>query len=346
MGSFYANCSITNRTLIEGDSTYIQLLMPREYIYETKSFTEKKGLQVSDEGPLTNYMPFGFPIKGKYDDYGKINEIIKDSNVKKLEEFFNLSIEDILEISMGEDFSPQYEKYDTIKRLNCTYFDGKIYEYMCEGWEKLPTSKPKKQDYSREYYFGEIIGNLIEYFNNKHDALPNTIQQKIDKKEKLTIEELDIYRQYITRGLGISINTYLSRYEKDFILTVGYDPKEFIDDMRKQYIFLSNLGYDGIGTKLGLSEYGGQETNWKFLLTLNRKLEEILTNEHSDIWEEYDYSENRDEEILDILSSDKALKYMKNKVNEILDKKNFLFMNKNDISKLILESYNAGNNGE
>lgn len=108
MGSFYATCSITRQTIIDGQEMYMQFMLPANYISNEPSIGEvfkesflnvvkekgleeaiktfdeatetwgadkelsPKGLIVSNDGAYIKWVPFGPAIRGTYDDYGNI----------------------------------------------------------------------------------------------------------------------------------------------------------------------------------------------------------------------------------------------------------------------------------
>ena len=68
--------------------------------------------------PGFEFIPIALPIFGKYDDYGRIYDIEEDANVKAIEDFFNMEIENIVEMvddsMVGRHFhNDEYQKkYD------------------------------------------------------------------------------------------------------------------------------------------------------------------------------------------------------------------------------------------
>ena len=53
-----------------------------------------------NDGSFRFWRPFGLPIHGEYDDYGSIENIVKDKNTEALEKYFEMPIEAIVE-AMG-----------------------------------------------------------------------------------------------------------------------------------------------------------------------------------------------------------------------------------------------------
>jgi hypothetical protein len=55
-----------------------------------------KTYMCSNDGPRMKYSPCWFPIKGDYDTYGGLENIIEDDNTKAIEEHYGLTIHQIL----------------------------------------------------------------------------------------------------------------------------------------------------------------------------------------------------------------------------------------------------------
>lgn len=109
MGCFEVSCGLSNITIKHGDKAGIVLLIPHtEYPnlkYLKGEITLKPDINfVTNHGPFGLYQPFCLPIFGEYNDYGSLENIRKDSTVKKLEEYFEIPIKSILDI-VGKDRS-------------------------------------------------------------------------------------------------------------------------------------------------------------------------------------------------------------------------------------------------
>jgi len=166
MGSFNSTCSISDLSIICGDATYMQLLLPSWVTNPYSIDGEKvgcgeKGLRVSNEGPLGEFVPFGFPIEGHYADYGDIDGIVPTKNTEMLEEFFGISILDIIDCAKDdrwykhsykpmmvdktdEEYKGQYKSWtigenkmkniDILKKLTLTYFKKEHYDFLSDKW--------------------------------------------------------------------------------------------------------------------------------------------------------------------------------------------------------------------
>lgn len=115
MGSFYTLCSVTKQTIVDGQNLVIQFMLPtrtpengegtlvKAFIESTKTqgldealkiwarATENwgdemghKGLFVSNDGAIADYIPFGPAIRGKYNDYGNVVPLDDEETQKRV----------------------------------------------------------------------------------------------------------------------------------------------------------------------------------------------------------------------------------------------------------------------
>lgn len=212
MGSFYATCSITDLSITDGDQMYMQLIIPT-WVKNPHSIDGEqygcgeKGLRVSNEGAMGEFVPFGFPIAGHYADYGNMDGITKDRNIEMLEEFFNIPIQDIIscatddrwyklaykpviEDNTKEEYKGQHNSWtvadnkmkniEILKDLTVTYFKKEHYEYLSEslrGGDDYWMDETKKR-------FKKIKKSL------KRLAQINAEQAKQAKKPQIKLEDI------------------------------------------------------------------------------------------------------------------------------------------------------------
>ena len=183
MGSFYSTCSISDLCITDGDPMYMQLIIPswvtNPYSIDGEEVDcGEKGLRVSNEAALGEFVPFGFPIEGLYADYGNIDNIVRNRNIEMLEEFFGISIEDIISCATDdrwykhsylpcvieekeEEYKGQFkswtvgdnkmENIEILKKLTVTYFRQEHYDFLSQKtigtdtyWEKEKDKRLKK----------------------------------------------------------------------------------------------------------------------------------------------------------------------------------------------------------
>jgi hypothetical protein len=115
MGSFYTLCSITNQTIVDRQELVVQFMLPRRTAqegsgYMVSSFIKQakkeglekalqtwerttenwgnnmdhKGMEVSNEGAMSDYVPFGPAIRGKYNDCGDVVPMDDEETQKRV----------------------------------------------------------------------------------------------------------------------------------------------------------------------------------------------------------------------------------------------------------------------
>jgi hypothetical protein len=99
MGSFSYSCQLSGLPITSGVKCAIVMMLPNgeNYYDNSEKHYRKYGSShfCSNDGPNVFFNEYAFPIFGTYNDYGGIEDIIKDDNTECLEEHFGLSIEDI-----------------------------------------------------------------------------------------------------------------------------------------------------------------------------------------------------------------------------------------------------------
>lgn len=121
MGCFNINGGISKLPISYGDDCFLLIGLYNKSIQD--SFLDSYGFL---------FTPIALPIYGKYDDYGRIENIIKDKNVEVIEAFFDDSIENIINLIddkiSGREYyikknKDTYTKYNTKLDLNKSYYD-------------------------------------------------------------------------------------------------------------------------------------------------------------------------------------------------------------------------------
>tara|TARA_Y100000034_G_scaffold59528_1_gene72387 strand:+ start:13634 stop:14767 length:1134 start_codon:yes stop_codon:yes gene_type:complete len=83
---------------------------------------------VSNEGACIFYKPFCLPIKGKYNDYGGIEDIVEDENTAYLEEFFDMTIQEFIDgIQEGNLSHEDPEKDEILSSLSGMWENAVFY---------------------------------------------------------------------------------------------------------------------------------------------------------------------------------------------------------------------------
>lgn len=122
MGDFHVSCGITRLSIGYGeDCVLLPLITPKNYRginiewlpYATHQSTS---LIVHN---FEMWQPFCFPIRGKYNDYGSIEDIVKDENTERIEKYFSISIEDFVELVTDT----RKDVYDTFSHYNKIFYE-------------------------------------------------------------------------------------------------------------------------------------------------------------------------------------------------------------------------------
>jgi len=311
MGSFYATCSITDLSLTYDDPTYIQLIVPlwiAHSPYKTGTDNiEEKGLRVTNEGAVGEYAPFGFPIEGKYDDYGQIKDIVRDRNVLMLEEFFNINIDDIIECASDDRWyrygiknndkswmvgENKMKHLNILKYMTTTYFRKEHYDYLSsdllldDNWwiddikkERLP--KMKKA--------------LVELEKAKSIHIPKNEEYTIKDITEQDIEDASFWK-YFEENMSleekkkhlVKIKNFVENHELNAISGKFYIPsicsinmfeylpltQEDYEQVVKQYFFIINM--HGLYKVIRPSHYGSQTSNHSFYVKFHKFSIELM----------------------------------------------------------------------
>ena len=105
MGCFDQSCFFTRLTIKEGEDCYLFPIVKNE------------SCESLNDHAFRMYKPFCLPIKGKYNDYGSIEHIVKDANTEALEKYFETSIEEIVEMITGHHRYDYYYEDTPIHRV-------------------------------------------------------------------------------------------------------------------------------------------------------------------------------------------------------------------------------------
>lgn len=299
MGSFYSSCSISHMRLTD-QKTSVQLLVPG---WGT-DLQSHKGMIVSNEGAQAFYSPFGFPIHGRYYDYGYLEDIVEDKNTKMLEEYFNMSIDNIVRyIGRERDVPKDAKNVEFYNQLSMTYFRTEVLEHLQDGWQNIDLVNPKK------YTSDETMSNFFkEYFKEKKDedlilkraeelkSKNNLSDKESNELKELTLDLMDILRTSIG-SIGNS-NCYIRLSKNKNMFDLLPIDISFKDDILKQYQFLVNFGW-GLGRTLMPSDYGSQDDNFFQLYKLNDLVNDLLLEDMKNSY----YDEHESEELNSVIRS-------------------------------------------
>jgi hypothetical protein len=284
--------------------TSVQLLVPKYNTkqYSSLNFEEHMNIICSNDGSQTFFSPFGFPIQGRYDDYGHLCDIRRDTHVEQLEEFFGIPIEDIIN-NIGrvrEDDLKDMKNREMYLSLGMTFFRTEVLEFLERGWENTNLINPEK--WSSEEYLKSFLDKVK---NTPSDALRADLLVKRSKGVELTEDELDIifsspYTAYERCYIKCS-------RESNFLKIMPIDFVAQQDDIVKQWTWLSKLSYS-LNRVLIPSVYGGQQTNFIDTYELNDFVNDLLIEDIKDYSNDWvEDADERSERIIKTHNRNKAL---------------------------------------
>ena len=305
MGSFYTLCSITNQTIVDSQELVVQFMVPRRTLDEGGGFMVKmflesakkkgleealktweettkewgnhmdhKGMEVSNEGAIVDYIPFGPAIRGKYNDCGDVVPMDDDETQKrvKLMEgiFCGIPFTSLMDIATddrwyiyglkgGNERSNDMWKLkgvdeklpgfilDICKTLTLTYFHAPVYDALID-----PDFSPegRKDSYEKKWQ--------DEYIDGMRKGIAAII--KVGEGDR---EDEDFSENLINAFRRSRIHL-LERMKEEFsfvlitsCLREGTDFEWLIENSR----LTSSMS--GMCFKLQRSQYGSQHFNWE-----------------------------------------------------------------------------------
>jgi len=332
MGSFYGTCSISGMSLTNQNTT-IQLLVPS---WRDKVVFDEKGMLCSNSGCQHSYSPFGFPIYGRYDEDSTLDDIKRDKNVEKLEKFFNLSIDNIINASgddrwykhgikepdsVGDWALPtldggEIKNVDVLLVMTFTYFRTEVYDFLSTNYVKA--------DY--ETYTTE---HMVSNFRKMVKDLPS-----VDVDPSVEVGKLDHYSVISTYvlekydSLDMSNEEFLEK-ARELMTKVNEDTVE--PDVLER---LNTLAYSMVSGDYKTNDfYINSICHYNFLKLLN-----IDSSFKDEMWKQYTFLWSMGALYKNLFPSNygsqsdnfRQLRDLNNLVGELLDK---------DIE----ETYNADN---
>lgn len=197
MGHYSHNCQLSGLPITEDEKVYFQILIKNKYYKYTDNGYGKSNL-ISNDITRLKFNPFALPIKGQYNGYGRLDNIEEDENTKILENYFGLSISEIIEIICSGRKDDGYD--DILKKLKTDpeheYGDDVKYKEEYKELLSLSATWFRKDVVDKlnirergyiEYQIGEPY--IVEYLGFKHKQENIYEKDGIEVKcDKYTIE--------------------------------------------------------------------------------------------------------------------------------------------------------------
>jgi len=166
MGSFNVACSASNISISCGDDTVL-IPLKAQYSYSERN----QNARIADTHmyiyPDDVYAPALLPIRGTYDDYGRIENIIETENTKQLEKYFKTDILSIISLitdgrSTLSSYSSAFEAFDIPTLDNIEISRNELLKY---GFEDI------SENAGTDNTFLNVAANCILSFkvDEKHD---------------------------------------------------------------------------------------------------------------------------------------------------------------------------------
>lgn len=275
MGSFNVSCSVSNLPITEGSDVAFLFLKPSQnYKIKNGKIPALSSFTYSDD----LYQPVTLPIFAKYNDYGSIEDIVMDSNVKAIEAHFGITIyELVMIVNDGRDaldhnseifpvfnidklnykISEENLLKNGFKLIDDNYvFQDNKFKLTLEADKKNPSyfNITVSNDYfSKEYRCLEDLMRLQRKLFEDFDfiiSLPAEKQylvstiKKISKMSSMFINK-DIYQTMINRNIdgvkSTKVNSNLSRSPHPiFFKALGFNISKSDEKFDDIYIMEKN----------------------------------------------------------------------------------------------------------
>ncbi len=291
MGSFYATCSITRQTIKDEQPMYVQFLVPTlklDYLQGlSQLMSDESEFQSLEHKGMTfthacqNWVPFGPPILGTYNDYGRIkpsDDDLTSKNISILEHLMGgIPFSSIFEIAFDDRWYTIGLNKDTplpnnswtlegvtsdisewklslYKNLTLTYFHA-------EAYNQLSNSNFSGEE--KDGICGEYMSKVIE---KREVQIKSFIDDLVTAIKNLPVEDDKglsslLYEHMILSKFNINKSPF-SHMRRDllipYLLQIASLDKD-LDWLYKSFTFISNM--TSMNLILDRSQIGGQQTN-------------------------------------------------------------------------------------
>jgi hypothetical protein len=342
MGSFNVACSASNLSINRGDKIVFIPLIINKFISSLENILTTKFMFNDDL-----YQPFLLPIKGTYDDYGRLENIKKDINTEFISSLYGYTIEVIIKGICDGDKLIKKEGYLELPKLAGMFVLENIYNDFCSA---SVSEYPDKT-----FYYNDI--NYIKNMN-----VNSVILEKLGfvfvKKEQFLKTYSKKDNVVFLSNYGISINEsknniyeiskFISSWNKttgdnlnlDIFKNFDYIKENILQKIKEEEIEITSI------------EKKNKIEKDIYKRILKERVKEILENNlYCSKWSNFEkyleiYIENKNEELLNLLIEMRKFQEMM-VCGNILYKPSFngLQFGSNAASKFILKSIRKHLNG-
>jgi hypothetical protein len=170
MGSFNVACSVSSLSINSGDEVLFFPLLPTHF---SSSRPHEVGVHSTLIYSDCYFTPFCLPIRGKYNDYGSVEDVVHDANTRAIEEFFGITIDQFIGSITGrqgftDTYSDLFETYSLHQNLLRSYetkFDDSF--MLAIGFVKKENGRYQFEDHKLEI---DVRASNGQYARGNHDA--------------------------------------------------------------------------------------------------------------------------------------------------------------------------------
>lgn len=333
MGSFYTMCSVTNQTIVDGQELVVQFMLPRRTSqegsgYMVASFVKQakkdglekaleswekttegwgnsmdhKGMEVSNDGAMADYVPFGPAIRGKYNDYGNVvpaDDEETQKRVKLMEGILcGIPFSSLMDVATDDRWYRHGMKgtdgesdnmwklkgvdnnlpgfiLDICKALTVTYIHAPVYDTLTDPDF---SAEGRKDSYEATWQKG--------YTDGMRKGIAKFIKIGEGNRESKLFSEKLISAMYTSR---IHLLESMKREHAVVLVTSCLREETDFEWLIETARLTSAMG--GMCFKLQRSQYGSQHFNWEGWKRINESLEPSVAK----MKEYYGYDEDEDE---------------------------------------------------
>lgn len=319
MGSFYALCSLTRKTITDGQEMVVQLMLPAQKYskvetgnlfvesflkvaeskgleaalkswkeatktWESSSELGSKGMIVSNDSPCNEWVPFGPAIRGTYDDCGTIATSDDPENLARielLEKMLTAPFQSIMEAATDNRWYTIGIKQND-KSWQQEGLTNKTPEFAMMLLKQLSVTYMHAAAYDeiKQFDFSPEDGTLESKYDVKwKNEYLDRTKSKLPDFIKSLEKGLDKVKLYEMDNLGQPIRM-MNRELALIYLACLYREQADLAWYWEQLNFL--YGMAGLCINLEPSNYGSQHRNWKGWARVESALQSSFKKEESE----------------------------------------------------------------
>lgn len=223
MGCWNVAATMSHRTIGHGDEVALFLLERGD----VKSSVPGGTSWISNRGGSLLFRPCALPIFGEYNDYGSIENVVRDKNVEFLEEKYGMSIEDIVTNIRDSDASGCDLPAVAVMWEQKSIFD-QIVAYSRDLNSMYNEATVSKEHFIAFGFEEETFGDRLIYTLPEGSKQENIIVGK-DNHDRLKVENVEgawVYRVVHIAELleGFGVDTSNIEAVNEFKTTSVYKP--------------------------------------------------------------------------------------------------------------------------